>query len=162
MKTSPGSVGHEHIQDIDEGHEDVPGHIVHVNVLVVVEEAPVDDGAEGGDVAVDVGEDPEQSVGQGQAGLAAVGGAEVQLLPLTPLPPVAGRDQAGLSGEVEEGEDPGPVGEVEDVLPAGRQGDSQAQGVEEEGGGGEGDQPPVQQIPGAYLSPPSNPLEITR
>ena len=122
----------------------MPGYIVHVKLPPVVEEAPVDDGAEGRGVAVDVCQDPEDSVGERQTGLAAVGRAQVQPVSLSPLSPPADCDQAGLGGEVEDGEDPGPVGEVEHVLPPVRQGDSQAQRVEEEDGGGEGDSPPVQ------------------
>ena len=120
VKTSPGSVGHEHIQDVDEGHEDVPGDIVHVNVLVVVEEAPVDDGAEGGGVAVDVCCCPEDAVGDGQArltaGVARHRRADGQSPSVRLLPP-APRDEDGLESVVEDGQDPGPVGEVEEVLP---------------------------------------------
>ena len=119
------------------------GYIVHVELPPVIEEAPVDDGAEGRDVAVDVCQDPEDSVGERQTGLTAVGRAHLQPVPLSPLSPEACCDEAGLRGEVEDGEDPGPVGEVEHPLPARRQGDSQTQRVEEEDDGGEGDKPPV-------------------
>ena len=46
--------------------------VVHIEeVVVVIKEHPVDDGAEGGRVAVDVGRSPEQAVRQGEARVCA-------------------------------------------------------------------------------------------
>ena len=74
VETPPGPVGDEHVQNIDERDENVAGHIVHVNLPPIVEEAPVDDGAEGGGVAVDVGQGPQHPVRERQAvRLTAVG-----------------------------------------------------------------------------------------
>lgn len=42
-------------------------YVVHIQTVVAVkQEDPVDDGAEGGRVAVDVGRGPEQAVGDGK------------------------------------------------------------------------------------------------
>ena len=98
----------------------MPGYIIHVELPPVVEEAPVDDGAEGGGVAVDVGRGPEDSVREREggltAGVAGHDGPPLQPPPHLLLPPAEG-DEDGLQGVVSDGQEAGPVGEVEEVLP---------------------------------------------
>ena len=139
----------------------MPGHVVQVDAGVVVEEAPVDDGAEGGGVAVDVGRGPEDSVWEGQAGLTAgVAGHDGPVLQSPPLLPPAESDQDGLQRVVSDGQEAGPVGEVEEVLPPVWEPQSPAERVEEEEEDCGGEEPSVEQVGDPHNTVTANPLKI--
>ena len=111
-------------------------YVVHIETVVVVkQEDPVDNGAEGGRVTVDVGRGPEYAVRDGETRVRAGVAGEQQgpggghwdkhlkchdvtnKQQTCSLPPPSEADQDGLSDVVEGGEEAGPAGQVEEPLP---------------------------------------------
>lgn len=125
-------------------------YVVHIETVVVVkQEDPVDNGAEGGRVAVDVGRGPEHAVRDGKTRVRA-GVAREQQGPggrHCSLPPPSEADQDGLSDVVEGGEEAGPAGQVEEPLPP-RGGGQQpgAERVDQEHADQASHQPSIDQI----------------
>ena len=102
-KTQP--LWHEDINCVDETDEDVARDVVGIKRMtaVLVEEDPVDDGAERRDVCVDVGGDPHDLVWQWQPGLRAgvarqqPGSCETLIIMFSAPPPA---HQHSFTGEV--------------------------------------------------------------
>ena len=98
------------------------GDVVHVQrVLRVVEKDPVNDGAEGGRVVVDVGHHPVQPMRAWKTILRTrVARQQPRPCCVVELRPPAESDKDGLGDIVEDSEDPGPAGQVQEVFPPAR------------------------------------------